>query len=459
MYSLQFETIYPIAELKRRRGVTVTAVDEGGIGAALGLVPGDRILAINDRKVRDYLDFQFYTGSEEHLKLAVATVDGKNVDFEVALDEGEIWGLDFEQFVPRQCGNECLFCFCEQNPEDARPSLFFRDEDIRLSFLHGNYTTMTTLTSDEFERIVEQRLSPQYVSVHATDPEVRRHLLGRNKADDILGTMRRLLEHDIELHAQIVLCPRINDGEVLRQSIYELAELYPGVVSVAIVPLGLTKHHRKRHLLTPVWDEWFAEIIELVTPWQKDLNQRLGTNFAFLGDEFYIRAKQPIPSTRHYGPYPQIEDGVGMVRRFLNSFRTTLKQRLKRPGLADELRQVTTLATGTLFYPTLAAAAGEINQAFGTQLHVVPVTNEYFGPEVNVSGLLTATDFLAARDQFKGQKLFIPGESVMGENQIFLDGMTLADLRTRLGMDIQLGGITGKDFVLTVLGAGRKTAG
>ncbi|MBX7222671.1 MAG: DUF512 domain-containing protein [Blastocatellia bacterium] len=453
MYSLQFETIYPIAELKRRKGVAITAVDPEGLGEALGLAPGDRVLAINDRKVRDYLDFQFYTGSEDFVELTVLKHSGQTVRCEIGIEDGDIWGLDFEQFAPRQCGNECLFCFCEQNPADARKSLFFRDEDIRLSFLHGNYTTMTTLTEEEFARIVEQRLSPQFVSVHATDPEVRRHLLGRNKADDILGTMRRLLEHDIELHAQVVLCPRINDGDVLKQTVYELAELHPGLVSTAIVPLGLTKHHRKRHLLTPVWDEWFGEIIELVTPWQKDLKKRIGTPFAFLGDEFYIRAGQPIPTAAHYGPYPQIEDGVGMVRRFLNSFRQTVKQQTKRLDLIrQQPKSVVTVATGTLFFPTLRDVSAELNQTFGTRIHAVPVTNNYFGPEVNVAGLLAGSDYLAARESYHGDILLIPSESVMGDQQLLIDGMTLPQLQQQLGKQVLPSGVTGKDFVRTILG-------
>ncbi len=454
MYSLQFETIYPIAELKRRKGVTISAVDPGGLGDALKLVPGDRILSINGRKLRDYLDFQFYAGAEDFVTLEVARTGGAVETHSLEIEEGEIWGLDFEQFAPRQCGNECLFCFCEQNPPDARPSLFFRDEDIRLSFLHGNYTTMTTLTKDEFDRIVEQRLSPQYVSVHATDPEVRRHLLGRKEADDILGVMRRLLAHGIELHAQVVLCPKINDGEILRKTVYDLAAMHgDGLSSVAVVPLGLTKHHRKRHLLTPTTDEWESEIIELVTPWQKDLRKRIGTPFAYLGDEFYIRAKRPIPPASHYGPYPQIEDGVGMTRRFLTTFRQTLNAFKKRPDRLATNRPTTTVVSGSLFAPTLMELSEELNREFGANLRALPVTNEYFGPEVNVAGLLTGGDLLRARDRFVGERLLIPSEMTMGENQIFLDGMTLADLRQRLGMDVRTAGVTGKEFVENALGA------
>ncbi|OYT69915.1 MAG: hypothetical protein CFK52_12675 [Chloracidobacterium sp. CP2_5A] len=453
MYSLQFEAIYPITELKAKKGVTVTEVDPDGLGAVIGLRPGDRILAVNGRKVRDYLDFQFYSGSEDHIDLTIVQADGVARQASVDVGEGDIWGLDFEAFKPRQCGNECLFCFCEQNPPDARPSLFFRDEDIRLSFLHGNYTTMTTLTEEEFNRIVEQRLSPQYVSVHATDPETRRHLLGRKQADDILGTMRRLLARGIELHAQVVLCPTINDGEILRRTIYDLAALHPeGVSSVAIVPLGLTKHHRKRHLLVAPTDEWEASIIELVEPIQRDLKRRYGTSFAFLGDEFYIRAGVPIPAARHYGDYPQIEDGVGMVRRFMDAFQKAARRAQKRPPAASF--PAVTVATGALFAPHLTRLAEQLNERFGTRLRVVGIPNEYFGHEVNVAGLVAGSDLVAARDRFQGERLLIPAEMVMGERQMFIDSLTLEEVRNRLGMDVRLAGVTGADFVAAALQAG-----
>jgi putative radical SAM enzyme (TIGR03279 family) len=432
MYSDQFDSLYPIEKLKRKRGIEVTAVDDGGLGYELGLEVGDRILTINGRKLRDYIDFQFFTGSEDELKLEIEKISGERWDLDVDIEEGEIWGLDFETFMPRQCANECLFCFCEMNPPEARPSLFFRDEDIRLSFLHGNYTTMTNMSRDEINRIVEQRLSPQYVSVHATDLEVRRHLLGRERIDDVLDKMRYFADHGIELHAQIVLCPKINDGKHLEKTIFDLVALYPGVQSAAIVPLGLNKHHKRRHLLTPVTSEWSKEIIEQVTPWQQKFQKEYKTRFAFLGDEFYLRAGLPIPGKAHYEQSPQIEDGVGMVRRFVEDFKKILKRRKK--SLNSPIKG--TVATGTLFYPILKDSIVEFNNHFGTELKPIAVVNDFFGDETTVAGLLSGRDFVLAKNEIFGDFLVLPPECVSGEKERFLDDMTLSELSEKLAIPV-----------------------
>src|ERR671928_1948439 len=314
----------------RRRGVTITEVEPGSLAAELELEPGDRVVRVNGRSVRDYLDFRFHTGGETELVLEVRKRNGEEWEIEIERGEGEDFGLGFEQIAPRQCANECIFCFCKGNPETARPSLFVRDEDIRLSFLYGNYTTLTSITEDEMRRVIEQRLTPQYVSVHATDLAVRARLLGVDeRRADINAKMRRMMDAGIEIHAQVVLCPEINDGEVLRKTVEDLAAEYPRVKSVAIVPLGLTRYNTDERL-TPVTPEWCRQIIREVGAVQRELKKRLGTNFAFLGDEIYLRADVDVPGRRHYGDYPQIEDGVGMVRSFREEFARLLRRVEKR---------------------------------------------------------------------------------------------------------------------------------
>src|SRR5919205_2088233 len=345
--------VTPAVTQIRRRGVTITEVASGSLGAELELEPGDRVVKVNGRVVRDYLDFRFHTGGETELVLDVLKRGGEEWELEVERAEGEDFGLQFENIAPRQCANECLFCFCHGNPPDARPALSFRDEDVRLSFLYGNYTTLTSITEDEMRRVVEQRLTPQYVSVHATDLDVRAYLLGIDKARaDVSAKLRRMIDARIEIHAQVVLCPGINDGEVLRKTVEDLAAEYPRVRSVAIVPLGLTRYNTDERL-TPVTPEWCRQVIRELRPVQRRLRSQLGATFAFLGDEMYLRAGVPIPSRRHYGDYPQIEDGVGMVRSFREEF-ARLVRRLEKTGPRDASRLHGTILTGTLFEPVLS---------------------------------------------------------------------------------------------------------
>src|SRR2546430_4146106 len=312
--------VTPAVTQIRRRGVEISEVAVGSLGAELELEPGDRIMRVNGRVVRDYLDFRFQAGGETDLVVDIRKRSGEDWELNIERDEAEEFGLSFEQIVPRQCANECLFCFCKGNPETARPSLFVRDEDVRLSFLYGNYTTLTSITEDEMRRVIEQRLTPQYVSVHATDLDVRAYLLGVDKKRaDISDKMQRLMDAGIDIHAQVVLCPNINDGEVLRRTVDDLAALHPRVTSVAIVPLGLTRYLDDPRL-TRVTSEFCRETIDQVTKIQKELRARLGTTFAFLGDEIYLKASRAIPSRKHYGDYPQIEDGIGMVRSFAIEF-------------------------------------------------------------------------------------------------------------------------------------------
>jgi putative radical SAM enzyme (TIGR03279 family) len=419
----------------RRRGVEISEVTAGSLGDELELEPGDRIMRVNGRVVRDYLDFRFQAGGETDLVIDIRKHSGEDWELNIERDEAEEFGLSFEQIVPRQCANECLFCFCKGNPETARPSLFVRDEDVRLSFLYGNYTTLTSITEDEMRRVIEQRLSPQYVSVHATDLEVRAYLLGVDKGRaDISQKMGRMLDAEIEIHAQVVLCPEINDGVVLRRTIYDLAELHPRVRSVAIVPLGLTRYLNDERL-TPVSDEFCRRTISEVSVIQEDLRARLGTTFAFLGDEIYLRAGLPVPSQKHYGDYPQIEDGIGMVRSFANEFEALLR-RLARKPLPDPERLFGTIMTGTIFAPVLRKQIERLNRRFQTNLHVVAVENEYFGGDVSVAGLLTGGDFIAAGGQVRGEFVIIPRVALKSYDSVMLDGMRFEDLKREFAMPL-----------------------
>lgn len=419
----------------RRRGVEICEVTPDSLGADMELEAGDRIIKVNGRTVRDYLDFRFHTSGETELLLEVRKKNGEDWELELERGEGEDFGISFEQIVPRQCANACIFCFCNGNPVDARPSLFIKDEDVRLSFLYGNYTTLTSITDDEMRRIVEQRLSPQYVSVHATDLDVRAYLLGIEKERaDISTKLARLLEADIEVHAQVVLCPGINDREVLRRTIFDLAAEYPRITSVAIVPLGLTRYNTDARL-TAVTPEFCREVIDVVTGIQRELHARLGINFALLGDEIYLRAGRSIPATSHYGDYPQIEDGVGMVRSFMNEF-VKLTKRLEREATGSLQNRSGTILTGTLFAPVLRKLVDKLNDRFGSRIVVEPVENGYFGGDVSVAGLLTGRDLLSARERVTGEFVLIPRQMLKSDEEIMLDGMRLGEVAESLGRPV-----------------------
>jgi putative radical SAM enzyme (TIGR03279 family) len=435
------------------KGIRIIEVDRESLGEELELTAGDRVWTVNGKRVRDALDFKYLTAGEEEMTLEVIKENGEEWQLEVEKDDGEPWGIAFEPMTPRQCGNDCVFCFIQQNPEGSRPSLWVRDEDVRFSFMYGNYTTLTTITKSEVERVIEQRLSPQYVSVHATDLELRAYLLGIERRDDVIAKMKNFIDHGIEVHAQVVLCPGLNDGAQLEKTIRDLAGLHPGLVSTAIVPLGITDKHKYRDRLTAVTDEYCGRIIDQVTPLQNELSERLGTVFAFLGDEFYIRSGRAIPPRKHYRivrrsgadddeSYPQIEDGVGMVRQFFEEHARRLRQlaRMRKKGQfgEDDARRIHgSVASGELFYPMLKQAIDELNREFGTRLTVVGVRNVFFGEGVNVAGLLSGIDFLGARDSYKGEFLIVPPDSYREYDLRFLDGMTVGEVAGELALPIK----------------------
>ena len=456
--------VTPAVTQLRRAGVIITEITPESLAEELGLETGDRITKVNGRAVRDYLDFRFQTSGETELDLTVKKRSGETWEIELEREEGEDFGLMFEQIIPRQCANECLFCFCKGNPEDARPSLFVRDEDIRLSFLYGNYTTLSSITPDEMKRIVEQRLSPQYVSVHATDLKTRAYLLGVDeRRADISDKLKFLLDNDIEIHAQVVLCPEINDGAILEKTLRDLAAHYPKVVSTAVVPVALTRYNTDERL-TRVTAEFCRRTIREVERLQQEFRKTLGVTFAFLGDEIYIKAGLPVPTRRHYGNYPQIEDGVGMIRSFLNSFEGLLKrlhhrdtetQSFKGSEVSDvrthefaikpknpksEIRNPKslngTILTGEMFAPILTEQIEKLNAALRSNLKVLAVPNTYFGGDVAVAGLLTGQDYLAVKDKIEGDFVIIPKHTIKSDEPILLDGMQFEDLKAKFAVPV-----------------------
>jgi putative radical SAM enzyme (TIGR03279 family) len=427
--------VTPAVTQLRRPGVIITEVAPESLAEELELQPNDRIVRVNGRQVRDYLDFRFQTAGETDLTLLVKKPSGETWELEIEREEGEDFGLTFEQIVPRQCANECLFCFCKGNPDDARPSLFVRDEDIRLSFLYGNYTTLSSITDDEMKRIIEQRLSPQYVSVHATDLKTRAYLLGVDeKRADIFGKLNKLLDNNIEIHAQIVLCPEINDGAILEKTLRDLAFNYPKVISAAIVPVALTRYNTDTRL-TRVTPEFCRQTIFEVERLQKEFRKTLGVTFAFLGDEIYLKAGTRLPSRAHYGKYPQIEDGVGMIRSFLNSFERLFKK-VQGSGFKAQNSLNGTILTGEMFAPILREQIEKLNLLINSRFSVLAVQNTYFGGDVAVAGLLSGQDFLAVKDKIVGDFVILPKNTIKSDEPIFIDGMSFDALKAEFDVPV-----------------------
>jgi len=430
-----------------KAGVRITEVERGSPAHRLGLRPGDEILAVNGRPVPDELALRFYS-AEGRLRLEVRRVEGADVVVEVELREGRNLGLRVADFKTRTCSNACMFCFIDQLPPGARDTLKVKDDDYRLSFLHGNYITLTNLADRELDRIVEQRLSPLYISVHATDPDLRTRVLGRRKVDDLDRKMRRLIEGGIELHTQVVLMPGINDGDNLEKTVNELFGYYPGVSSVAIVPLGLSEHGRPREVYTPVTASYCRGVVAQAAPWQERFRREVGKTFAYLADEFYIQGGLPLPDTAQYDDLAQIEDGIGMVRKFLGEFDAEMRRRRKSRG-----RLRGTLVTGVLFHPFLDECIGRFNERFGSRLSVRMALNGFMGKDITVAGLLGGRDILASLDGADpGGFVIIPNEAVSRADGVLVDNLTATDISQRIGRPVHPSGRTMKDFFELLFG-------
>jgi putative radical SAM enzyme (TIGR03279 family) len=415
-------------------GVVVAAVRPRTPAAAAGLRAGDRVLAINGHALRDAIDFQFH-GGDERLALSIER-EGSRHALRLVRRAGAELGVELE--APRAaeiatCANKCVFCFIHQLPKGMRKSLYVKDDDFRLSFLHGNYITLTDLDEAELERIVEQRLSPLYVSVHATDPRLRWELLGRPRvAAEILPRLERLAKAGIRMHAQIVLCPGLNDGAHLERTVSELAPLYPHVATTAIVPVGLTRHRERLPALRTLTDDEARELTARVATWQGQFLERLGSRFVFLGDEVYLQAGVPLPSAAAYEGFAVAEDGIGLVRRFEDGVEGALRRR--RPASAP---RAVTVISGALYAPRLARLVAAMA---GAAARVVAVPNHFFGGNVSVVGLLTGQDIarhLATLPDL-GEAIVVPAVALRDRDGVFLDDMTPSDLAAAVGVPVRV---------------------
>lgn len=407
-------------------GLLIEKVMPGSVASELEMEAGDRLLAINGHQLRDIIDYNFFSADEE-LTLEVVKSDGEVWEIEVERDESEPLGLMFPAPVPAQCGNKCVFCFVHQLPKGLRAPLYVKDEDYRLSFLYGNYVTLANIGRSEIERIKEQRLSPLYISVHATDPQLREKLLGKSGIVPILEVMGELAAARITMHTQVVLCPGINDGSFLEQTVNDLAALYPLVASLAVVPLGLTRHRKGLPELRPVTSDYAADLITAWQPRTNELARRLGEPFLFLADEFFIKAGLPFPPIEEYGDFPQVENGVGMVPLFLDEAAEVLDQ-------ARPLKPATiTVVTGESPYQYLSDFLCDLGQKTGITFRPVAIKNRLFGDSVTVTGLVSGRDIIdGLREVEIGDLVLIPDVMLKEGEGVFLDDLSVADLQDAL---------------------------
>ncbi|MGA1411539.1 MAG: TIGR03279 family radical SAM protein [Prochlorotrichaceae cyanobacterium] len=423
----------------RLQPARITQILPNSIAAEIGFEVGDRLVSINGEQPRDLIDYRFLI-ADEFLELVVLDRDDRLHEVEIEKDYDEDLGLEFETALFDgliQCNNRCPFCFIDQQPPGKRESLYFKDDDYRLSFLYGSYLTLTNLSQREWDRIERLRLSPLYVSVHATNPDLRSRLLKNPRAGQILDQLAWFQARQLQIHAQVVVCPGLNDGEHLQETLRDLARFYPGeiptVTSVAIVPVGLTRFRPDQDELRPVTPTDAAQVIDLVQPLQAEFLGRWGTRFAWLADEWFLIAGQDLPPESIYEDYPQLENGVGSIRSFLSAFHTESCQFPTQVTPARQLTWVVGNVVAKAFQPIQA----RFNQIEGVHLDLVGIASEYWGQDLTVTGLLTGQDLLKAlQDRDCGDAILLPSVMLKHGETCFLDDRTVAELEQQLQVPI-----------------------
>jgi len=392
---------------------------------------GDELLEINGNRIKDILDYRFYA-SDEFLKLKF-----RRNDMEYSIDiEKEFYkdmGLRFNQMKYRKCVCNCIFCFIDQMHPDSRPSLKIKDDDYRLSFLLGNYITLANLNKNDYQRIFEQKLSPLYISVHTTDDDLRQKIMRYKKKFSILDKLRYLAQNNIKMHTQIVLVPNYNDKDELDKTVMDLSKLYPHVQTIGIVPVGLTKYREKLKNIKSFGKSEAAQLITKVEKWRKNFWQTYGSGIVQLADEFYLLAKKDVPPAEYYEGFEQLENGIGMVRQFIDDGERIINN-LEIPKNVNSI----SLVTGTLAYPIIKDFAKKISEFYNFPVDVIKVKNEYLGEKVTVSGLLSAKDVIREiNSKAKGDLILLP-KNMFNTEGLSLDDKTVEDIKEETDRQIQV---------------------
>lgn len=429
----------------------VKSLMPGGIGEELGIEPGDKLLAINGNEIQDVFDYYYYEESEQ-LLLLIEKPDGEEWELEIEKDEDESLGIEFDQSLMdeyRSCRNKCMFCFIDQMPKGMRETLYFKDDDSRLSFLQGNYITLTNMSDHDVERIVKYRLEPINISFQTTNLELRCKMLHNRFAGEALKKVDILYRGQIEMNGQIVLCKGVNDGEELERTIRDLTGYLPYLKSVSIVPVGLTKYRDGLYPLEPFTKEDAREVLSVIHRWQEKIYQEHGIHMIHAGDEWYVLAEEEVPEEERYDGYLQLENGVGMMRLLFNEVQEALSA-----VTGDGRQREISLATGRLMYPYIGKILEEIRKKFpNITTHLYAIRNDFFGERITVSGLITGQDLTGQlKGQPLGERLLLPCNMLKIGEPVFLDDFTLEEVENSLQVKTDIVKSSGQDLLDAVIG-------
>lgn len=439
-------------------------IEPDSIAWELELEPGDTLISINGKEIEDVFDYH-YLIHDENLTVLIQKADGEPWELDIEKDYDEDLGIEFENGLMddyKSCHNKCIFCFIDQMPKGMRDTLYFKDDDSRLSFLQGNYVTLTNMKEHDLNRIIEYKLAPINISVQTTNPKLRCQMLNNRFAGDALKKIDLLYEGGIEMNGQIVLCKGVNDGAELERSIGDLTKYLPYMESVSVVPVGLSRFREGLYPLEPFTKEDAKEVLATIHKWQKVCMESHGTHFIHASDEWYLLAEMELPGEDNYDGYIQLENGVGMIRLLLNEFAEAmeqLKEEIQNPDTPEEIlpdkkeKHLISIATGRLAAPFIEQLARQCMAEFPNyEIRVYPIRNDFFGERITVSGLLTGQDILAQlKGQQLGEKLLLPCNLLRSGEEVFLDDMTLGELKTALQVDIDIVKSSGQELLFSML--------
>lgn len=429
----------------------ISQVKEGSIAWELELEPGDELISINGETIEDVFDY-YYLVNDEYIELLVRKPSGEEWELEIEKEFEEDLGIEFENSLMdeyRSCRNKCVFCFIDQMPPGMRETLYFKDDDSRLSFLQGNYVTLTNMSDHDIDRIIHYHLAPINISFQTTNPKLRCKMLNNRFAGDIFPKVQRLFEAGIEMNGQIVLCKGLNDKEELERSIRDLTKYLPHLRSVSVVPVGLSKYRDGLYPLEPFTKEEAEQVIATIESWQKKIFPEYGVHFIHASDEWYLLAGRELPEEERYDGYLQLENGVGMLRLLDTEVTEALKD---KPS--DNRKRKISFATGKLAYPYIRRYADKVNEKFPhIEIQGYEIRNDFFGERITVSGLLTGQDIMKQlADEDFGECLLLPCNLLRSGEDVFLDDKTVGEIETALNVPVQIVDETGADFVAAILG-------